>query len=345
MKSRNCVLVVGGAGYIGSHVNKELHRQGYDSVVYDNLVYGHRDLVRWGEFVLGDLADSEQLRLVFSRYRISAVMHFAAFASVPESVADPEKYYLNNVAGTLNLLRVMREFDVRRLIFSSTCATYGLPLEIPISEEHPQQPISPYGWSKLMVERIMRDYSEAYGLGYVALRYFNAAGADPEAETGEDHDPESHLIPLVLYVALGRRPELSIFGDDYDTPDGTCVRDYIHVTDLARAHILAMEYLADGGPSDNFNLGNGQGHSVREVHAMAEQVCGRRIPARISPRRAGDPPRLVGSSDKAVRVLGWRPEFHALETIVATAWRWHQLRHAGHASHASHDVGTREGRA
>jgi len=321
------VLVAGGAGYIGSHANKALHDRGYDTVVYDNLSTGHREFARWGEFVFADLADLEQLRLVMQRYRPEAVMHFAAFACVGESMLRPERYYYNNVVNTLNLLKVMREYEVKYLIFSSTCATYGLPLQTPITEEHPQQPINPYGRTKLMVENIMADYAAAYGLQYVSLRYFNAAGADPEGDIGEDHDPETHLIPLACHAALGLAPALKIFGVDYDTPDGTCIRDYIHVTDLADAHIRGLEYLMGGGQSDAFNLGNGKGYSVREVIAAAEAASGLPVPVVESERRQGDSPILVSGGQKAEQALQWRPEFPDLESIFRTAWAWHKHRH------------------
>ena len=251
------VLITGGAGYIGSHANKELNLRNYKTVVLDNLIYGHKSSAKWGDFVLADLSDIEQIRLVFSKFKITAVMHFAAYAYVGESVNHPDKYYFNNVANTLNLLKVMVEFSVNKIIFSSTCATYGNPIDIPIFENHAQNPINPYGKSKLMVENIMSDYSKAYGLKYVSLRYFNAAGADIEGDIGEDHNPETHLIPLILDVAIGKSKYIKIFGTDYDTIDGTAVRDYIHVTDLAEAHILALNYLERGGESDVFNLGNG----------------------------------------------------------------------------------------
>jgi UDP-glucose 4-epimerase len=253
-------------------------------------------------------------------------MHFAAYTYVGESVIDPEKYYLNNVAATLNLLRVMREAGCRRFIFSSTCATYGIPRQTPITEDHPQAPVNPYGRSKLMVEMALADYAAAYGLSYVNLRYFNAAGAEPLARIGEAHSPETHLIPLVLEAAAGRRPSVSIFGTDYDTPDGTCVRDYIHVDDLARAHLLALEYLFDGGASACFNLGNGRGYSVQEVIDCARRVTGRQITAVAEKRRAGDPPVLVGGTDMAARFLGWKPAMPSLEDIIGTAWAWHQKR-------------------
>lgn len=320
------VLVAGGAGYIGSHANKALHRRGYETVVYDNLSTGRREFAKWGEFVFADLADQEQLRAAMQRYRPAAVMHFAAFASVGESVLKPERYYFNNVVNTLNLLKVMREQEVNCLIFSSTCATYGLPLQTPITEEHPQNPINPYGRTKLMVENIMADFCAAYGLRYISLRYFNAAGADPDGEVGEDHDPETHLIPLACQAALGLTPPLRIFGDDYDTPDGTCIRDYIHVSDLADAHILALEHLLEGGKSEVFNLGNGKGYSVREVIAAAEAASGLPVPFSMAERRPGDSPILVSGGDKAAQILKWKPNYPDLESIFRTAWSWHSKR-------------------
>lgn len=318
------VLVVGGAGYIGSHAVKYLAAQGVPTLVLDSLVYGHREFVRWSDdFILADLADREALRLVFARYRISAVMHFAAFTYVGESVTDPAKYYRNNVIGTMNLLDAMREAGVGRIVFSSTCATYGEPQEIPLTESHPQNPINSYGMSKLMIERVFADYQRAYGLEWCALRYFNASGADPDGGIGEWHDPETHLIPLVLDAALGLRSHIGIYGTDYPTPDGTCVRDYIHVNDLAQAHHLALEYLARGGEPRAFNLGNGNGHSVREIIRTAERVTGRSIPVREEARRAGDPPVLVGSSALARDGLGWRPAFDDIGVILETAWKWH----------------------
>lgn len=325
MPTQDPILVVGGAGYIGSHCVKELNRQGYRTVTFDNLVYGHRDAVKWGEFVEGDMSDLEALRRLFAQHRFAGVMHFAAYAYVGESVTDPEKYYFNNVVATLNLLKVMREHGVDTFIFSSTCATYGVPTEIPIPETHGQNPINPYGQTKLMVEKILADYRKAYGLRSIAFRYFNAAGADPEGEIGERHDPETHLIPLVLGAILGG-PELKVFGDDYPTPDGTCIRDYIHVVDLARAHILGLERLLSGGDSTVYNLGNGLGYSVKQVIETAERLTGRPVPFSMGPRREGDPPQLVGSAHKAIAELGWKPEFANLDQIVATAWNWHQKR-------------------
>ena len=318
------ILVCGGAGYIGSHVNKALHLQGYETVVYDSLVYGHQEAVKWGHFVRGDLADTQKLRGVFAKWPIEAVFHFAAYAYVGESVKEPEKYYFNNVANTLNLLKVMREYGCSRIIFSSTCATYGDPGVPLITEDIPQAPVNPYGQSKLMVERIFRDYEKAYGLQFVVLRYFNAAGADPEGEIGESHTPETHLIPLVLDAAGGQRPYISVFGTDYDTPDGSCIRDYIHVTDLASAHIAGLHYLEMGGKPDFFNLGNADGTSVLEIIGAAREVTGKEIRAVMANRRAGDPPMLVGSSEKAQQVLGWKAEYPDIRTIIRHAWNWHE---------------------
>lgn len=317
-------MIVGGAGYIGSHVNKFLHGKGYETLVVDNLCRGHREHVKWGVFRRGNIGDADFLRRVFLEYPIDAVMHFAAFAYVGESMADPEIYYRNNVANTLTLLGVMREKGVGRFIFSSTCSTYGVPLQIPITEEHTQHPINPYGESKLVVEKMLHDFGLAYGMKYIALRYFNAAGADNDAEIGEWHEPETHLIPLVLDAALGRREDISIYGTDYETPDGTCIRDYIHVTDIAGAHVLALEHLLSGGDSDAFNLGNGRGFSVRDVIEVARKVSGKRIRATECARREGDPPVLVGSAEKARNYLQWTPVYRDLEGIIETAWVWHR---------------------
>ncbi len=318
------ILIVGGAGYIGSHLNKEISKKGYETVVFDNLSYGHKDFVKWGIFERGDLGNIEDIRRVFKKYKIEAVMHFAAFTYVGESVEDPQKYYINNVKNTLNLLQVMLEENVKHFVFSSTCATYGNPVEIPITETHPQNPINPYGRGKLIVEQILKDYSDAYGLKYASLRYFNAAGADPDCEIGEMHDPETHLIPLVLDAASAKREDIKIFGTDYDTPDGTCIRDYIHVTDLADAHILALEYLKRGGNSDVFNLGNGSGFSVKEVIETARKITGKQIKEVEVERRPGDPPTLIGSSKKAMEILKWKPKYHDISQIVETAWKWHE---------------------
>lgn len=316
------VLVTGGAGYIGSHACKALAQAGYTPVTYDNLVYGHPWAVKWGPLEEGDIADRERLEQVFETYSPVAVIHFAAFAYVGESVSDPGKYYRNNVAGTLTLLEMMRDRGVPHLVFSSTCATYGVPDIIPIPETHPQQPINPYGTTKLMVESILQDFDKAHGPKSICLRYFNAAGADPDGEIGEAHDPETHLIPLVLEAANGKRPHITIFGDDYDTPDGTCIRDYIHVTDLAAAHVLALQKLMKGNPSTAYNLGNGQGFSVKQVIDVARSVCDRPIPVQMGQRRPGDPPRLIGDASRAKAELGWKPAYADLETIVRTAWQW-----------------------
>jgi UDP-glucose 4-epimerase len=324
MKSSNpqMILIAGGAGYIGSHANKILNKKGFETIVYDNLSRGHRELAKWGHFIQGDLADKDQLRLCFKTYPITAVMHYCAFCYVGESVDHPAEYYRNNVANTLNLLDVMVEFGVKYFIFSSTCSTYGNPLRIPITEDHPQQPINPYGKSKLMVEQILKDYDAAYGIRHVCLRYFNAAGADPAGEIGEWHEPEPHLIPLLLQVAAGQREHIQIYGVDYETPDGTCIRDYIHINDLATAHLLALEYLQSGAPSDAFNLGNGNGFSVREVIQSVERVTGKSIKVVETERRFGDPPILVGSSVKAGQMLNWQPQYTSLDEIIKTAWRW-----------------------
>ncbi len=318
------ILIVGGAGYIGSQMNKRLNIQGYETIVFDNLSYGHREFVKWGIFERGDLGNIEDIRRVFKKYPIEAVMHFAAFTYVGESVENPQKYYLNNLRNTLNLLEVMLENDVKQFVFSSTCATYGNPQEIPITEDHPQNPINPYGRGKLMVEQILSDYSAAYNFRYVSLRYFNASGADPDSEIGELHQPETHLIPLILDAAIGKRENIQIFGTDYDTPDGTCVRDYIHVLDLAEAHIKALKYLENGGKSEMFNLGNGNGFSVREVIETAQRITSKEIKVVEVDRRPGDPPVLVGSSKKAREVLDWEPEYNDLSSIIETAWNWHK---------------------
>jgi UDP-arabinose 4-epimerase len=318
------VLVTGGAGYIGSHACKALAAAGYHPVCFDNLVYGHESAVRWGPLVHGDILDRSALDAAIETYMPIAVMHFAAYAYVGESVENPGKYYRNNVVGTLNLLDAMRDHNVSNLIFSSTCATYGLPQTGVIAETHPQNPVNPYGASKLMIERMLADFDVAHGLRSISLRYFNAAGADPDGEGGEAHDPETHLIPLTLDVASGKRSQVTIFGDDYDTPDGTCVRDYIHVTDLARAHVLALQALQSGADSAAYNLGNGRGFSVREVISAVENVTGRKIAVRLGPRRAGDPPMLVSDARRVCAALGWVPQFPALEAMVETAWSWHR---------------------
>jgi UDP-glucose 4-epimerase len=324
------ILVTGGAGYIGSHAVLALKDAGYDVVVLDNLVYGHAELVESVlkvELVVGDTNDRPFLDRLFQVHQFDAVMHFAAYAYVGESVTAPDKYYRNNVVGTLTLLEAMNAAGIKKFVFSSTCATYGVPTEVPIPESHPQNPINPYGATKLMVERILTDFDQAYEMRSVAFRYFNAAGADPQGRLGEDHNPETHLIPLVLFTALGKQESVSILGTDYDTPDGTCIRDYIHVTDLAVAHVQGLEYLMKGGKSDRFNLGNGNGFSVREVIETARTVTGREIKAIEQPRRAGDPPALVGSGDRARQVLGWDPQYADLTQILSHAWSWHLTRH------------------
>ncbi len=316
------ILVVGGAGYIGAHMVKALRCAGFCPVVLDDLSSGHADAVGEAELVVGSMADPAALEGLFLRHRFAAVMHFASFIQVGESISDPAKYYRNNVAATLVLLEAMRWAGVGRFIFSSTAAVYGDPVHSPIDEDHPRNPVNPYGRSKWMIEQVLADYDRAYGLRSVCLRYFNAAGADPDGRLGECHEPETHLIPLVLQAAKGRREAISVFGCDYDTPDGTCIRDYIHVSDLCDAHLRALHHLLEGGGSACFNLGNGQGFSVREVIEAARRVTGRDIPVRYAARRAGDPPRLVADARRAREVLGWQPRRPDLETIVADAWAW-----------------------
>lgn len=323
-KRTKTVLVTGGAGYIGSHACKALCQAGYEPIACDNMVYGHAWAVKWGPLEQGDIADRAWLDGLIERYRPVAVMHFAAYAYVGESVQDPGKYYRNNVAGTLTLLEAMRDHGIDYCIFSSTCATYGIPEQVPIAEGAPQAPINPYGASKLMIERILADFQVAHGLRSICLRYFNAAGADPEGEIGEDHDPETHLIPLAIRAAQRGEPPLAIFGTDYDTPDGTALRDYIHVTDLAAAHVLALEDLLAGGESTALNLGTGQGYSVRQVVGAIEAVGGRPVPVREAPRRAGDPPVLVADPRRAMQRLNWQPSHSSLSGIIETAWRWHE---------------------
>jgi UDP-arabinose 4-epimerase len=320
------VLVTGGAGYVGSHACKALRSAGHLPVTLDDLSRGHRWAVRWGPLVEGGIADRDLVRRTIETHRIDAIMHFAALAYVGESMSEPLRYFANNVGGTLALLDAAGAAGVRRVVFSSTCATYGEPVRVPIDEAHPQTPINPYGESKLLVERMLAWLDRCAGLRFVALRYFNAAGADAEGEIGEAHEPETHLLPLAILAALGRTPALKIFGDDYETPDGTAVRDYIHVADLARAHVLALEHLMRGGKSLALNLGTGHGHSVREVIAAIERVGGRRVPHAMAPRRAGDPPRLVAEASAARRALGWTPRESDLESIAKSAWSWHMRR-------------------
>jgi UDP-glucose 4-epimerase len=319
---KHTILVVGGAGYIGSHMVKMLLSAGYHVVVLDNLSTGYRDAVLGGDFVFGDLSDSLLLERLFKGYRFSGVMHFASFIQVGESVQQPSKYYQNNVACTLNLLDAMAKNQVDAFIFSSTAAIFGEPQYVPIDENHPKHPINPYGTSKALIEQMLVDYDRAYGLKAVCLRYFNAAGADPSGQLGERHEPETHLIPLVLQAASGQRTHISVFGDDYETPDGTCIRDYVHINDLCQAHLLALEQLLAGANSAAYNLGNGNGFSVRQVIEVAEQVTGKKIPVVIGQRRAGDPARLVADSQLARTALNWQPHYADLATIISHAWQW-----------------------
>jgi len=316
------ILVVGGAGYIGAHMVKMLLSVGYRVVTLDNLSGGYRDAVLGGDFVFGDIADRQTLERLFAGYRFDGVMHFASFIQVGESVQNPGKYYQNNVAATLNLLDAMVAHGVKHFIFSSSAAIFGEPHYTPLDEQHPKQPINPYGLSKWMIEQILADYDLAYGLKSVCLRYFNAAGADPEGELGERHVPESHLIPLVLQAASGRREAITVYGQDYDTPDGTCIRDYIHINDLCQAHLLALEQLLSGAESAAYNLGNGAGFSVKQVIDVAKEVTGKTIPVLMGERRGGDPARLVADSKKAQTVLAWQPQYADLATIIAHAWQW-----------------------
>ena len=317
------ILIVGGAGYIGSHANKCLNAHGYDTIIIDNLSYGHAENVRWGRFVQGDIGDRQFLDNFFRTEKIEAVMHFAAFAYVGESVVDPAKYYDNNVVRTLVLLDTMREHHVNHFVFSSSCATFGNAVYTPIDEKHPQSPVNPYGQTKLIVEHILQDYDRAYGLKHCIFRYFNAAGASPDAEIGEWHEPETHLIPLVLDAAAGKREAIQVFGADYPTPDGTCVRDYIHVSDLAEAHRLGMERMLRHNVSDHFNLGFSKGYSIREVIETAKRITGKPIQVRDVDRRAGDPPVLVGACGKAQEILQWVPKY-SLEDSIESAWKWHE---------------------
>ena len=324
------VLVTGGAGYVGSHCLRRLLAAGHDAVVYDNLYQGHREAVPTGLLVEGDRADETKLAGLMKDRKIDAVMHFAALALVGESVQRPDLYYRNNVLGSFHLLEAMRQTGVTRIVFSSTTATYGTPEKMPIAETTPQQPINPYGFSKLVVERMLDDYAAAYKFGFAALRYFNAAGAAPDGSIGEDHTPESHLIPIVLQVALGQRESISIFGEDYPTSDGTCIRDYVHVEDLASAHLAALERLAPG-KAIKVNLGTGRGYSVREVIEACRRITGHPIPAVKGPRRPGDPPELVADARLARQLLDWQPQYTTIESIVETAWRWHQAHPRGYA--------------
>jgi UDP-arabinose 4-epimerase len=318
------VLVTGGAGYIGSHTCKALAAAGFLPVTIDSLVYGHEWAVKWGPLIKGDIHDRGLLERVFGTYRPSAVLHFAGFAYVGESIISPDKYYHNNVAGTITLLDAMRGHGCSKIVFSSTCATYGIPHTIPIPEGHEQRPINPYGWSKLMIEQIMRDYERAYGIRHASLRYFNAAGADSDGELGEQHDPETHLVPLVIEAALGQRPHVEIYGTDYPTADGTAIRDFVHVTDLAAVHVLALQHLLKGKESVSVNVGTGRGYSVREVVKAVESATMVEVPVRESPRRAGDPPVLVAEPTRAITTFGWRPRFDNINSTIESAIRWHQ---------------------
>lgn len=319
------ILVMGGAGYIGSHTVKHLLANNYSVVVADNLVYGHKEAVdSRAKFEIADLADKVSLRKVFDKYNIDAVIHFAAFAYVGESVQNPQKYYQNNVVGTINLLDVMMEYGVKKIVFSSTCATYGEPQYTPIDEKHPQNPINPYGRTKLMIEQIFADYEKAYGLQHIALRYFNAAGCAADGSIGESHTPETHIIPLVLKAITGERNNIKVFGTDYDTRDGTCIRDYIHVEDLALAHRLAVEKL--GSYNGCINLGTGVGTTVKEIITAAENVSGKKCPVEYAERRAGDPAKLFADNRKAKEILGWNPQYLNIENIIQTAWNWETHR-------------------
>ncbi len=323
------ILVTGGAGYVGSHAARLLDRAGHEVWIYDNLCLGHRAACPAGRLIEGQLSDGPRLVEVLTSRRIEAVMHFAAFSLVGESVSNPAKYYQNNVVATLSLLEAMRAADVKRMVFSSTTATYGVPDRIPITEEEPQRPINPYGFCKLVIEHALADYAQAYGFAYAALRYFNAAGASPSGDLGEDHDPETHLIPIVLAVALGQRSAISVFGDDYPTPDGTCIRDYIHVDDLGAAHLKALDRL-EAGHGLQLNLGTGRGYSVRQVIDACRRMTGKPIPETMGPRRPGDPPELVADSSRAQRMLDWQPVYTDIDSIVATAWRWHSAHPNGY---------------
>ena len=323
------ILVTGGAGYIGSAAVEDLRVKGETVVVLDNLVYGHRRAVDGSvPFYEGDIGEATLVQKILDEHEIEACIHFSAFAYVGESVEKPQIYYENNFVQTLKLLETLIENNVKKFIFSSTCATFGEPQYVPIDEKHPQNPVNPYGWTKFMVERVLEDFDRAYDLKFVALRYFNACGATENC--GEHHDPETHLIPLILFTAQGKRGSISIFGDDYPTPDGTAIRDYIHISDLSQAHILALNYLRTGGKSEFINLGNGTGFSVMEVVEAARKVTGKNIEAQIVPRRAGDPSRLIGNSTKAREVLGWNPQFPEIEKIIESAWKWHEQNPHGY---------------
>jgi UDP-glucose 4-epimerase len=319
------VLVTGGAGYIGSHTVKELRGRGFDVLVFDNLSSGRREFVRDTELIVGDIEDKNAIGRVFKSYDISAVLHFASLIQVGESYLHPRKYYTQNLSSSLNLLDAMLEAGVKNFIFSSSAAVYGVPKRLPIPEDHPLDPFNPYGQTKYFVERILQDYDRAYGLKFISLRYFNASGADPDGRMGECHDPETHLIPNILLAVLGKKESLDIFGTDFSTPDGTAVRDYIHVTDLAAAHVLALQRLLASPQSEFINLGANKGYSVREIVAETEAVTGHKVPVREKPRREGDVPVLLASKDKAERLLGWKLHYSDIDTIIRTAWRWHRI--------------------
>ncbi|MEA2553225.1 MAG: UDP-glucose 4-epimerase [Fimbriimonadaceae bacterium] len=328
------ILVVGGAGYIGSHMLKLLRDEGEEHLVFDNFEQGHRSALQGSAAVQGDLRNPNDLLRVFAEHPgIDVVMHFAAYISVGESVREPSKYWHNNTAGVLNLLDAMRKAGIERFVFSSTAAIFGEPQYVPIDEEHPKNPSSPYGQTKLAVEKMLADFDRGYSTKSVALRYFNAAGADPTGQIGEDHEPEEHLIPVAILAALGRRPPMKVFGTDYDTPDGTCVRDYVHILDLARAHLLAVRHLRQGGQSGQYNLGNGRGFTVREVLDTVEKVIGMPVPREDGPRRPGDPAKLIASSEKISKDWGWKPQYPDLQTIVEHAWEWHRTHPVGYADH------------
>lgn len=326
MERDRIILVTGGAGYIGSHTCKRLKQCGYLPIVYDNLTHGHEHAVKWGPLVIGDIRDRPKVEAVIEQYKPEAVIHFAAFAYVGESVEDPAKYYENNVVGTLSLFEAMRAKGLGTIVFSSTCATYGMPDTLPIKENHVQAPINPYGRSKLMIELVLGDYARAFGFRFAALRYFNACGADPDGEIGEEHDPETHLIPRALMAAAGEINQLDVFGDDYPTPDGTCIRDYIHVQDLARGHVMALEYLKESGESCQVNLGTGRGVSIKEVLQAVEQATGRTVPTKLKLRRPGDPPVLYADPSRAKSLFGFKAEFDDVAVSISTAWMYYNGR-------------------
>ncbi|MBF0431511.1 MAG: UDP-glucose 4-epimerase GalE [Fibrobacteria bacterium] len=325
MQMKN-ILVLGGAGYIGSHCCKYLADQGYAPIVFDNLSQGHKDFVKWGPFIKGSLHETDKLIKVMKEYEPVAVMHLAAFLSVGDSVTNPSGYYNNNVVGTISLLDAMIKCDIKNIIFSSSCAIYGQPETIPIQEFHEKSPINPYGRTKLIIEHVLEDYETAYGLKSVCLRYFNAAGADYQSKIGEDHSPETHLIPLILDAALGRINCIEIFGDDYNTPDGTCIRDYLHIMDIAQAHFKSFEYLLAHGKSLRLNLGNEKGYSVKELIQVVKDITGNTFKVNISARRPGDPAKLIGSTQLAKTTLNWQPQYNAIDEIIRSAWEWHRKR-------------------